>query len=501
VKSQVNQRFSLVPVVILLVAFVLRIANLTGESLWRDEVDSVRFAFQPLRTILGNFTTTGFNGPLYHLSLRVWLTLAGVNDFALRYLSLVCGVALVALVYALAQRLFDRRTALVAAWLGALSPALIWYAGEGKMYTLQPLLLVLALYALVRAVGARRSRSWWLICIVSTSFSFYTHLLSPLFLVVAVVFFVALWPQSRAHVRGGLIALACLTLPYLPLAIWQLPTVIHGGDVGHTFYPLDVIARTLLANWTVGLDGRAPLLDSATAPAAVDGARWLVLALYVALMLYGVLSASTARQTRLSLAVLAWLALPTLMVFGVSLRFPVFQPRYLLWSAPALYILVGIGLAQAWREGALGRWAAQLAVVLLSMVCVVGWTAQVIHPIRPDLRGATSTIVQGLQPGDAVVFQIPYGRYGFEYYAPHFGLDPTQVHIVEAPYTNYGMGEDEVTMTMTQTLGGARRVWLYETEAEMWDMRALVRAWADRDLHLIDNYDLRGVRVGLYTLP
>ena len=78
--------------VVVCIAVVLRIANLTGESLWRDEVDSVRFAFEPLGDILRNFTANGFNGPLYHLLLRGWLSLAGemISRCATSRLSAAC---------------------------------------------------------------------------------------------------------------------------------------------------------------------------------------------------------------------------------------------------------------------------------------------------------------------------------------------------------------------------------------------------------------------------
>src|SRR5438093_651443 len=74
----------LIPYVLLYLAFILRAVNINGESLWRDEVDTIRFAFASLSEMVGNLTRNGFNGPLYHLLMRGWLTLGGTNDFALR---------------------------------------------------------------------------------------------------------------------------------------------------------------------------------------------------------------------------------------------------------------------------------------------------------------------------------------------------------------------------------------------------------------------------------
>jgi uncharacterized membrane protein len=505
------------PTAILLVAFGLRSANITSESLWRDEIDSVRFAFEPLEGILRNFAANGFNGPLYHLLLRAWLTLAGVNDFALRYFSLGCGVALVGLMYALTKRLFGQSAALLAMGLATVAPILIWYADEGKMYSLQPMLLTLAIYALVRAVdwqgtsnsdweparhsplAARHSRLWWAVFIITTSLSFYTHLLSPIFLGVAVIFFFAMWPHARAHLKGGAVALGFLVLPYLPLAVWQLPTLIRGGDVGHAFYPLDLIARTLIANWTLGLDAHAPLLNLPVTDTTIELVRWLVIGLFCALALYGAFGSPQGAHAsgRMALATLAWGIIPPLIVFAVSTRFPIFQPRYVLWCAPAFYILVGVGLARLTVARAALRWVPYALAALLALVSLSGVASHALNPIRPDLRGAATYVAQFARPGDAIVFQIPYGRHSYMYYAQQ-AVGTTETQIVEAPYTNYGMSEDEVASNLLTDLSRSTRVWLFETEAEMWDTRGLVRDWFDTTLIPIDRRDFRGVKVGLY---
>lgn len=511
------------PALILLLAFVLRIANLTGESLWRDEVDSVRFAFEPLSAILANFTGTGFNGPLYHLLLRGWFALIGVSDFALRYFSLIFGVLLVALVYALGARLFGRRAGLAAMWFAAIAPVLVWYSGEGKMYSMQPALLTLALYALVRAVDwqlenrerrlthahpapiqnpqskiKNRKWLWWLVFILATSFSFYVHLLSPVFLLVAVVFFFAMWPQSRQHWRGSLIALALLTLPYLPLAVWQLPTFLRGGDVGHAFVPLNQIAQVLLSNWTLGLDPNAPLLNLPATDSTLSLARTLVLGFSIALALAGVLTRKAGEGWGMRIAALVWLIAPMVTLFIVSTRFPLFQPRYLLWSSPALFLLMGLGVARLRLEGRVGRLASTVALIVVSTVSLSGVLSQWINPIRPDLRGATAYLMSNWQPGDRIVFQIPYGRHSFTYYADRLDTSLDQSSIVEAPFTNAGMDEAQVAAELTEVTAGVPRVWLVETEVAMWDSRNLVRNWFDLALTPSSRQDFHGVNVGLY---
>ena len=72
--------------------------------------------------------------PLHPLLLQGWLTMAGATDVAGRLFSAICGVATIGVVFLLARSGFDRPTGFWAAWLSALSPLLIYYSRETRMY-------------------------------------------------------------------------------------------------------------------------------------------------------------------------------------------------------------------------------------------------------------------------------------------------------------------------------------------------------------------------------
>ncbi len=482
---------------LLLIAFALRAVNLTGESLWRDEVDIVNFALQPMRSLLAGFTEKGFNGPLYLLLMRPWLALAGVNDFALRYFSLLCSIVLIALVWALARQWVGPRAAWVTAWLLVVSPVHIWYAGEGKMYTLQPLLLVLAMYALARILTSNsKAARWWWVFVVATSCAFYVHVLSPVFLVVAAAVFVSQWPVARAHLKGAFIALACLTVPYVPLLIWQFPALSRGIETGHTFYPLGTMAQVLLADWSYGFGINAPLYFI-TQPAWV---RWVCIGLFAGLAGLGLIRL-LAQRPQIAMGLWAWLTLPALAVYAVSTRAPVFEPRYLLWCAPALFILIGVGITG--NEKTKLSPPTHLALILiapLTLISLLGLAAQWARPIRPDMRAATSFVASRLETNDIVTFQIPHGRYTFGYYLASRPLQPGQnaPQVVEGPYTNYGMSEVDVEQAVMPYVPPDRNLWLIELEPAMWDARGMVRQWYDDHIPLIERREFNGITVSLY---
>jgi mannosyltransferase len=518
----------LLPLLFIGLAFVLRAVNITGESLWRDEVDTIRFALAPLSDLLGNLSRNGFNGPLYLLIMRIWLSMGGVNDFNLRFFSLVCGVVEVALIFVLARRLVGRRAGLVAMWFAAVAPVLIWYSGEGKMYTLQPALLVLALYAFRCAVdqqAGRGSWKWWSVFVVAVSAGYYVHLLTPIFIVVAILFFLAGWPTARRHLTGAAIAAILCTLPYVPLARWQLSLLFQGTATGHQFFNLDAIFFTLFLNWSLGLNDQWPVAISRKI-------EWLAIFSFLAIAAVAVIDAVrthlSARATadnwllraqdsvsRSIAGLLGWLLVPALVIYLISTRSPIFEPRYVLWSAPALYILVGYGLA--WLQPRL-PFVSKVALVGLSLICVAGFGAQVLVPIRPDIRGAARLVATDLQADDALIFQIPYTRYGFEYYLPQLlpqqpletgplpndGLRTSEglrSRIVEAPYTNGGAMVDDVSAELLTVADTATRVWFVESESALWDQRGMVRSWLDDHMTVIQRIELHGVIVTLYKKP
>lgn len=541
--AQEISRSPITPVIWLFIAFTLRISIVTRESLWRDEVDSIRFAFVPLSELFSRFNLAGFNGPLYELLLRVWLNAGGIFDFTARYFSLYFSVLLVPLVYIFTRRVLGKRPALIASWLATTAPLLIWYSSETKMYSLQPALLLLALYALRRAIdrrsvvknnpsdrllqvrGSALSRTlsllrsangWWAVFVVAVSLGYYVHLLTPLFLPVAITFFLLWWPKAKAHWVGGAIALALCTLPYVPMAIWQVPTLIAGSNTGHLFYTLDTIVYSLLYNWSAGL-------SEAWIPGLPESTVWLPILIFGIAISIALVQVTDDRAVpvhgmstgRTVLGLAAWLTIPVLLIYVISTRAPVFEPRYLLWVAPSFYILAATGASRLIEHH---RTGGSFVILALSLVSVVGFYAQIVIPIRPDIRGAVQFVARHMQRDDTFVFQIPYTRYAFEYYLPRFApqwpaeaapnptdglrtLQGIRQHFVDGTYTNAGAMPDDVSADLLPLLSNPHPIWYVESEAAMWDQRGMVRAWLDQHMKLILRDDLRGVTVSLYQKP
>ena len=142
-------------ILLLLIAFALRLYRLDHQEIWGDEAHSAYLSKLPLSSAASPRMET--NPPLYHLILWFWVKLTGSSVFALRFLSLVLGVLTVPLVYGLARLAFGELVGLLATLLCAISPFQIYYSQEARMYALATFFTTLSMFLLARIVSGESS--------------------------------------------------------------------------------------------------------------------------------------------------------------------------------------------------------------------------------------------------------------------------------------------------------------------------------------------------------
>ena len=434
-----------------MLAFGLRAWHLDFQSLWRDETDALRFSQAPLSELLGNLARPGWNGPLYFILLRGWLALTGESEFAARYASLLAGTLAVPLTWIVGRRTVGRATGAIGAALVTLSPYLVWYAQELKMYALVLSLGLVSTYLYLRALD-EGGWGWWVGHVAVTSLMMYTHILAVLLVLPQALWFLAGLRRYRPRWRGWLADMAALTLPYLPLAAWQVPVLLSDFRTGHPVYSLGDMVRILFQAFSRGV-----------------AAPWgpISMGVFVFLLLAG-MTLRVRSGYRGVLPLVLWLAVPVVAVYLISLGMPIFTDRYLIYVAPAYALLLARGVAGIGRRS---RPVQALVAGLLVLFLAQGWWAQASQPIKSDFRGAARLVAEGYRPGDLIVFQIPYGRYTFEYYYRR------PFASAEGLFTNGGMSEADAGGQMRAMTAGRRVVWLVGTEMEMWDERHLVLEW------------------------
>jgi len=160
---------------LVLLALALRLPGLS-QSLYGDELFTYELAIRPsLGAVLDGVRSSLEVSPPGYTILAWLFQQFGPAQFWSRAASLIAGVLLVPVVYALGLRVANRRAGLLAAALLALSPFAIFYASEARAYSLVALLLAASTLVLLKATSEGASSGWWILFAGLTVAAIYTH--------------------------------------------------------------------------------------------------------------------------------------------------------------------------------------------------------------------------------------------------------------------------------------------------------------------------------------
>lgn len=199
--------------------------HLAGDSAYSAYVAGKSFA----EITLGRVSDG--HPPLYYWLLRLANRFFGIDEYAVRLPSALIGTLIVPLAWVAGRRIGGRRAGALAAALVALSPMLVFYAREPRMYSLLPLTALASLVFLDRALA--RGGWAWLGYVAATTIGLWSHYyVVPL--VIGQTAFLAvgalpqltdripIWLRPEATAQRCRVALGALALASLAFTPWLL---------------------------------------------------------------------------------------------------------------------------------------------------------------------------------------------------------------------------------------------------------------------------------------
>ncbi|MHB9126479.1 MAG: glycosyltransferase family 39 protein, partial [Armatimonadota bacterium] len=217
----------------IIVATALRLYRLGAQSIWGDEsLTLLRYTGEPtFAAMWEKIWKMAFHPPLYFLTVYYWFRL-GDSEWMLRFPSVVYGVASVPVMYALANRLFGRRTAAICAGVLAVSPIHIWYSQEARMYSLQLLLGLASTLFFVRIWQERRpiDGALW---VLFTVLGLFAHIGTAFLLAAQGIFALLAAAKNRKRFAAWLSAQMLVALAFSPwlVRLWEART--GGISIGY----------------------------------------------------------------------------------------------------------------------------------------------------------------------------------------------------------------------------------------------------------------------------
>jgi mannosyltransferase len=488
---------ALIPVMTLYLA--LAFYQIDNQSLWTDEIISLNFAVsaEPISSVWFSSQC-----PLYYVLLRVWTKAAGTTELALRSLSAILGALAVSLIYAIGLKLFNRRTAAIAALLLATSPFFVWYSQEVRYINLMLATSLLATYSFYRAVSGGRF-GWWVgygTASILAVFSF----VSVIFLFLAHGLYV-LWSRSGWTVLSKWIV--CQLVTFILFTAWF--GAVYGARLGPEFTkaPISISVRhtpTYEMQRVVDLAGTIPytflafsagfslgpsvreLHVSRSLHSLVNHVPTLVPVgiLFASLFLFGLARLREDRGAGIFL--LLWLGVIIVGVFVLAAvtTFHVYNIRYVATAFPAFILILAVGITGFRRQ--------PLQITILSGLLFVNGLSLAHYYFNPryareDARSAAQYLESRAHPGDVIL------AVGSAAALRHYYKGSVLVVVADGRSTKNGLVVEHL-----RKLGTDDRLWLVEIRPWEGDPKSTVKAALDNLARRSDDKKFPGVEIYSY---
>ncbi|MFQ5398034.1 MAG: glycosyltransferase family 39 protein [Anaerolineae bacterium] len=448
-----------------LLAFALRIYRLDYADLSGDETWSVMVAGGSLADVVAS--EAGTHPPLYHLLLHFNMQLAGRSVFSIRYLSVLWSMFTLAFIKTLGQVVGGRRVGLLALAVGAISPFLIYYAQDARMYAVPTAGMagsMTVFMVLVRQMqaGRRPTRRTWLLYALTSLIGAYSHYYAFAILLAqaAYVAYLSLSARSWSLLKPWILTWGAMGILFIPWPLRHLNFL--GGKASHRFEEwngakfLEIVRRTSIA-YGAGI----------TLPPAERWLGWIAVGIAL-LGLAGLIRSRGRRAVGAALGVVLFGGF--LFAWAVNPIMPFYYERYLLAAAPVFLAALATGLwflAHTWKPAAIVAAVGILAASALSL--------RHFYFDETFLKGSYGRLITDLtshaRPGDIILLNNPLQQPAFDYYRPPDlpaqTLSPSLL-VTEA-------GTDALLRDIT---AGYQRAWLIETgNAASFDPEHHVQQW------------------------
>ncbi len=392
-----------------LIGALLAAYELGTRSLWLDEAASVSIASQHGAALWHAIARDGGNMLAYYLLLHVLIGACGDGQVIIRLTSALATGATAALVAALGLRLFDRRIAISAALLTAVSLPLVYWGQNARSYALMVTFVVASFVAFTELV--RRDELRWTLPVayaISTLLAIYMGLIA----VVIIPAQLAALVLARRRARAVIASLAAVAAGCVPLVVLAL----RRGS-GQLFWvpapTLRVLGQTARTLTSAGMPPNFHTTATGTLTLVLIGALLLAASAASAPAIRPALRTRAIGRDWGVLLVLAWWLVPSVLgLLASRAGEPVELARSTVLLLPAVALLLAWALHHPRLPAAIGF--SGLAIVLLLRALQLAPS----YGVSPEpWRTATHYVAAASAGAPACVAFYPLdGRMPFDYY-------------------------------------------------------------------------------------
>ncbi|MFH1641560.1 MAG: glycosyltransferase family 39 protein [Nanoarchaeota archaeon] len=405
-------------ILIVLVGTLLRIYNLSSESINFDEAGQLELMHNP------DFDYG--NPPFYYLFLNNWATIFGTSELSIRFPSVIFGVLSIFMLYKLACLIFNEKVALLSALILALNPFHVFFSQQARMYSLFMLLSLLSLYYFFKILMKNKKSDLYLYLILNL-LNLYTHYFAIFVLFSEILYFTAFNKNFRFKLKPFILANVLILMLYLP----QFSKVYIG-----------FIGKATEFNW-----GVKPSMYFSYLFSSFLGWNVQITAALLLLFLFGILVKFDVKTDFFGLL---YVLLPILIGFFLSFTIPML-PRYFIFILPIYILFICSALTKLKY-----KWMQLIIILVILFITGFGLIKDYSNPINPQLRDIANYIKENSQEGEIILIDN-YAEPTFEYY---YNGNLTRIKLLSSTHIK----ENQIFYNSIEPKLGYNRIWLILSE-------------------------------------
>ena len=374
------------PLIVGVLAAAVSLGGAGGPSFWYDEAATISASYsRSLGQLWQMLSNVDAVHGLYYMLMHGWFKLLPPTEFWSRAPSGLAVGGAAAGVVVLGKQFSSRTVAVSSGIICGILPRATWAGVEARPYALSMMAAVWLTILFVHAV--RRDNAWlWLLYGIVLATSILLDIYLALML-LAHAAYLCLYRHGRTVlVRFAITSVlaGCAVTPFVVETIGQAHQIIWVSPIGRRTIE-DVAIQQYFE--------RSPPFMLVSA---------LVVA--TAIVLWRFTSTQLVQADRQLLAVaIAWLVIPTALILGWSaLVHPIYTPRYLCFTAPAIALVLGVCIGTL----AVTRWTATAIVSVLALAAAPNYLLTQRSPYAKydmDYSQVADLITAKAAPGDCLL--------------------------------------------------------------------------------------------------
>ncbi len=390
-KTKFTNRLEVCFLIVFCVNFIFKIIDLGYSSFWYDEIISVQSASLDFGHIK-HVSEWDKNPPFYYYCLSVWIKLLNDSEFTVRLLSVIFSSLAAGTLFLLANNYFNKTTAVISSLLFLSSNILFYYSHEARAYSLVLLLALISTYLYFSFKENSTLKTILLLGLINFLL-IYTHYIAGLvlFFQTLLIFF---FFDKKWILKYLISVFLVLGLTILRFTKKQLFLIIDFNSSGSVFwlkkadfnYFKECLSEFLFNDYMA------------------------VIFLFVILSVIILLIIKKEGDFKFHIIYALLLSVGSIMIlYFLGKITPIFLDRYLIFTLPFLFILIGFGLSFIKNPS--------ISITLIALFCMVcSFKINYKTDKGMDYRNAVKFIKSIKQKGDLIIVKTKDVKPLFGYY-------------------------------------------------------------------------------------